>query len=170
MPDLSATDAFCLQIGVEARVQRGVFGPTTNPKGTQLVDFMGLRASQIQAALWNAGHEVTVPSGGNPIDNSDDAGKTIERLTRTANEFLAAGDVIFASDPRHDQETPQAAVTMWREGSDIMKTLIMFVKKFVTKTDRSATGTGGIDKSDFAEIGHDKEQRVSEQFNLDTLW
>ncbi len=170
MADLVETDTFCTQSGVESRIQRGAFGGATVPTKNQMIDFMALRAAEIQAVLWNAGHEVTVPSGGNPIDNSDDAGKTVERLTRSANEFLTAGDVLFAMDPRHDQETPQSSTAMWREGSDIMKTLIMFVKKFVTQTDRSATGTGGIDKSDFAEIGHEKEKLVSEQFNLSTLW
>jgi len=164
-------DSFCTEAGVVSRVQRGDYNATTIPTEDQVLDFMGLRAAQIQSALWNAGYLVTVPSGGNAIDNSDDSGKTVERLTRAANEMLAGGDAIFAADSRHDQKAPDAAVGLWREGASLIKQqLIPFVKKFVTQSDRSATATGGITKSDFGETGYEEERKVSEVFNLEDLW
>lgn len=164
-------DSFCGIADVEAHVGRGALSASTRPTADQAQKFMHDRAMQIQARLFEAGHPYTVPSGSAPLPYVSDTDKTIKDLANAANAYLAAGDVVRAREVRDAPETPSDAEDFWRQGNELLDSLIQTVQTQVTDASaRTATSTGGIAKQSFSETGFDAERSRSELFGLDRKW
>jgi len=155
----TASDAYCAQASVEARVQRGAFGTTTIPTATQVLEFMAQRAAQIQGLLFAAGQLYTPSSGGNafPSGSASDFQKALQRLAEAANAVLAAADVAAARSYRESGTITEEAKGLWAQGRDLAAQLDVLAK------------TGGVGEASEASVAANT-QELDEMFSMDTEW
>ena len=105
-----ADDAFCAITDVESRVGRGSFGASTVPTNQQVLDFMAMRAQEIQAAILRGGATYTVANGSNAFGSpTDTAVIALKLMCQDANALAAAADAINARDVRDNPEANTVA-------------------------------------------------------------
>ena len=89
---------------------------------------MALRAAQITSALADAGKTASPASGSAPISTTSDAGKSLERLARSANAVLAAGDAMYAFDVTNTED-PARARAMWAQGAELLVAAVSMARQ-----------------------------------------
>ena len=107
----TANDTFCAITDVESRVGRGAFhASATVPTIQQTLDFMAMRAQEIQAAILRGGASYTVPSGSNAFGSpTDTAVLALKLMCQNANALAAAADAINARDVRDNPDANTVA-------------------------------------------------------------
>jgi len=164
-------DAFCSVEDVQARVGRGTYSATTVPTLAQLLDVMAWRASNIESVLHTFNVLSTVASGSSPINVSTDDGRVLANLCRQANVLAAAGDAIFLAETRDvGGAIPEKSVAFFDQFDDEIAKIKDFCRRrLIAPTVHTATGTGGVEKKDFAP-SDTAEQSKSALWNLNTKW
>ncbi len=144
----NATDAFCSQADVEAKAQRGVYDATTCPTSQQVLDFMAMRAGEVEGVLQRASLPYTVPSRGTPFPTYG-AGPTTDQeerlivLCQQANAYGAAADAVLAQDANAratSKDLIETLMAMYRASLEALE-------DYATQVIESATAAGTVNRT-----------------------
>lgn len=163
-----ANDAFCLQIDVEAKAQRGPYTSGTFPTAQQVLDAMAFCGSQIEGVLSRFGVPYTVPSRATPFPAYGTAGKNQEdRLRLLCQEANAFGAAVRAVQMQ-DASARQTDSELIKALSDLFVSSMEALEIYCEQTFQSAAASASVNA--VAPIKIPTAVSRDEPFGYDTEW